>query len=130
MKMKIKQTRFRVSSIELKSVESAKNVDSYNILFKDNFEIIEIKDSSLRLVFSRYLGFEPRGLYDLEVKFQVIYHFDNKGNDIVIDHEFISSNIEDFFNEAGISTYIVKLIADISSVGGALPIISPNSFIV
>lgn len=129
-KKKIEKVLYRLNSINLESVEMENNTDLFNIIIKDSYKINEITDVTLNLEFSRSLRFEPKGLYKLVMKFEAVFNLVGDKNGDEFTDDYIKLNIKSLYEKTGISSYMVKAIADISSIGGAQPIVSPIEFIV
>lgn len=128
MKTRIINNRFRLNSVEMKAIDSGNDGDSFNIIVNDNYTILSIDDSSIHLQFERTVGFEPIGLYNLAVKYDVIFDLEEAEDGIEYSSEYIKENISDIFISSPVSTYMSKLISDISSNVGALPIITPLNY--
>lgn len=129
-KKKIEKVLYRLNSINLESVEMENNTDLFNIIIEDSYRINEITDVTLNIEFSRTLQFEPKGLYKLVMKFEAVFNLVGDKNGDEFTENYIKLNIKSLYENTGISSYMVKAIADISSIGGAQPIVSPIEFIV
>lgn len=129
-KKKIEKVLYRLNSINLESVEMENNTDLFNIIIEDSYIINEITDVTLNIEFSRTLQFEPKGLYKLVMKFEAVFNLVGDKNGDEFTEDYIKLNIKSLYENTGISSYMVKAIADISSIGGAQPIVSPIEFII
>lgn len=129
-KKKIEKVLYRLNLINLESVEMENNTDLFNIIIEDSYRINEITDVTLNIEFSRTLQFEPKGLYKLILKFEAVFNLVGDKNGDEFTEDYIKLNIKSLYENTGISSYMVKAIADISSIGGAQPIVSPIEFII
>ena len=133
-----KKIAFNSMSIQLDSVDFKKvknietNFDRIKIITKDYFDLVELTKESFTISYERKVELEPKIMFEISVKFDVIFRFGEKTIDEYKDNfEELREVVKEKLEKAiEISNVIPRASAIISSLTLNLnnrPIITPPS---
>ena len=122
----LKDINFELITLETSPTKS-------KVVFKDSVDVvIDGQERLLKVIFTRYVSYVPKSLYELSVSFGAIYSFKDEIHEIEkldgdIFKDMLTENRNNLF--INIISRSSLLISQISSSHGAAPLITPPTFI-
>lgn len=128
MKRKIKSGKFRIKEIKYNAINKEK-VDHVNLQLSDEYEICSLTDNTVVMLFIRNVFFNPKQYFNLKISYELVLNLIEVEDGDLINENYIILNIENIFQLTKLPSFMVNLIANISSANGGMPIITPMYFI-
>lgn len=127
------QCKFFLNNISYRMIESTKESEIYKLKVTDNVETgLHENGEDVRILFSRSLNFEPRGVFELTVSFGCYLKFNMEKKD-EIDWETIELAKEFSENGSFVMDNLVSRaalqIAQITASYGSAPIVTPPKIV-
>lgn len=119
-----KESKFRLNSVQFKAIDTNSD-DEANIYLNvtDNYSVLSEENYEIRVLYTREVTFKPESIFNLSVNFDIIFTLDESTE------SFNVLNLKDMINKTVIVSYASKIIADITSTGGNLPLITETHLV-
>ena len=124
-----------LNSVDFKKMsDTNENVESFKIIVKDLYEISSISDHDFNICYERKIELEPKKLFTISVKFDLVFVLSGKTKKMYQDKreelvELIKEKAEKALQLTNVTSRASSLISSISMQLNCNPIITPPTLL-